>query len=426
VVQLLAETGVIGVAAAAVLIVGITLAVRRQWRQQPRAIWAITVFAVACVGTNPTAFVFLTVPIIVWTAFLVPAENARGSKPRKLGVMQVAAVVVTAAVGVSAVASLAYEASRGSVQRQQLEAAETYATVATFLDPALPIYWRALAEIEMARGATNAAIQHYKRAVAASPKDSAGHRALALAYVENDLLAEATQAADKALELRPQSYRNWLTAAAVADAAGDEPKSVAALARALEIAPELAISFWSDANHDTQHLTSAIELAGSPDHLHDQPMTLNHAFLAVLAGHSAGSTTDSVVGPTPLTTRAVVALSNCAIEEAVLFLAEGRRSEGEFTHYWVVSAVVQQLSPDSGLPRRREALLYLRLEGPVPTHTSLSENGSEDAWQYRRLPMTVGTDTFWVPSVLYGRQLLLTEDLRSLPAFSEWRRACHS
>jgi hypothetical protein len=415
IVQLLVEGGLIGLAAAVTCVITIIRGARKGYHAEPRAAWTLLVFAFATLGANPTDFVFLLVPALVWAAILVPASDpvpsADGSvspdmpQPRMKVALACASGVIALAVSVTGGAAISYEIARDAYLRADSPMAESALDISVGLDPALAIYSRERASLALAGDDLSSAVAGYRRSIGTSPDDPIAWRGLALALLANSDVDGAVLAAKHAVDLMFLSPENQLVRAATArtdrGAFGD------AMAVVFRSQPWVADISWKGTV-----VAFADRIREAREEVRDQPYSV---FLALMVGRpDIADMAVQEVGPFQRrSAEALSALAACDIDRASRALDDAAKVEGEEAAFWIARPIVAAASTPHGLERDRIIQMSLRFfrlaAGPGPNVISALAGDSSDIWRYRRVSLGVTARAAGLPSGAASLWTLLTD-----------------
>jgi O-antigen ligase len=426
VVQLLVEAGVLGLGAAVVCVATFVRAAGGRYHAEPRAAWAILVFAFATLGANPTDFVFLLTPLVVWAAILVPASGGAVSAQkthlagvpalRGLRVIRTSGLAILAvAIAFAGAAGISYELGRGAYLRGDNVSADSALGISVALDPSLAIYRRERASLAFARGDLSHAVSGYRQSLRISPLDPVAWRGLALALIQAGDIRSAVDAADQAVDLMFLSPQNQLVRAATAR--GDPLAFDRAMRVVLQSAPWFAVISWEHTAlgfaDRARTVRDAVDPVPSPASGGDP--FLGEELLAIIADRAdvAVAMAPEVGQFTRGSAAALAAVAECDAGRSLDLLQNASKSEIEAAGYWIVRALVLAASDKAGAERDRAAALSLRFfglsagRGPS-TETALAGNIS-DAWRYRRTSFEVAAPGAVLPSGGAGMWGLLTD-----------------
>jgi hypothetical protein len=236
VVQLLFESGLLGLAAVLLIVLGLGIGIHRG-RSIPWPIAGLVIFfALASLTDNPTVVPFLIVVLLLWIALAIPRTEVPASSQGTRWVARLSlgllAPIAFAAVAVLA-GGWAFDRARDAADAGDPGEVVQSLRLAALLDPANALYHR---ELGVREDQPSAAREELQRAIQLNPSDEQARRALALV-----LSTERNRTAlDVASDLREQDglqIENHLLAAFVAKAQADFPIVHQALTRAVQLAP---------------------------------------------------------------------------------------------------------------------------------------------------------------------------------------------
>ncbi len=211
-VQMLAEGGLVGIAA--MTIVGLVILGAVFGRRSKPATLALVAFAAASLLGNPSDFPFVDAIAIGWIAYalpMAPRETPLPSRARVRYPAYACLVLIGIAYAATIVGGFAHQSAREQVAAGDLLAARTsWATAASF-DPSMALYWRnegiAAHLLEDAK-----AVPLLRRSVELSPTDDVSWRALGLASAAEGAVDPASASFARALELRASATNLLVTA----------------------------------------------------------------------------------------------------------------------------------------------------------------------------------------------------------------------
>jgi tetratricopeptide (TPR) repeat protein/O-antigen ligase len=423
VVQLLAEGGLIGLAAMAIAVAAIVSRLIHGTSSAAR--WAVVAFGVAAIGGNPTDFHFMVALAIAWVAYALPHDSSgrvpRGAiLARPLDVTIAGALVV---IGVAFVAStsarIAYAGARTDVAAGQLASAEASLQLAAALDPGMALYQRQLGAAKLMAGDATGAMPWLRSATRINPNDDLAWRSLALAYDRLNDLAAAADATDRAVQLQRSDSANLLVSARISVQQGDVSAAGRTLAEVVQAWPEIiAAPGWSGLiSGGTPSAQILVRAAArwksgqpSPEPLDVQPLLIH----ALMSGSGDGSGLESGVPPTV----AAEYSAAMACEPTASGLLDGANdADRRQATYWAVVAREANLRGASDEPA---ALLYTIMTGDDLLASSgdemlnpLNENGtrgaSGDRWGYRRQPIDWPPSSWQLPAERSGLERLFID-----------------
>jgi tetratricopeptide (TPR) repeat protein len=239
-VQMLLETGIVGLIAVAVLVLSVVVGMRQGGRRDTPALIALTVVAVASLTETPTHGSFLVAPVIVWAAILVrvpPAPEVRTAPRRWLRVLHVAiAAGIAIAVSATLAAAAAHDRAAAAADARRDKEVVHELRAAAALDPSFAIYHRELGAW-LLRTDPFEAVKELKRALDLNPTDQATLRSLALAKAEVGDRRGSVAAARLALDRADHDAENALTLSYVAERVGDDQAAWEGMVRATRSVP---------------------------------------------------------------------------------------------------------------------------------------------------------------------------------------------
>jgi O-antigen ligase/Flp pilus assembly protein TadD len=248
-IQLLAESGLLGVAALGVLLLALMPSIG--FGRSRGATWALVSFAVASLAGNPSDFPFVVAVVIVWAAYATPRSLATtvGMQRNHRGVSVAsftAAAFIGAAYLLTVVAAVSYERGREQIGRADVAQAGLSLDMAMRLDPGMAIYSRARGLVAFISGDAAGAVGHFRHATQLNPHDPVAWRSLAAAHREmgDDVAAEAALA--EALRLMRADSTSLLMWAEWQADDGHEDEAVNTLAQAVHAWPQItAAEGWA-------------------------------------------------------------------------------------------------------------------------------------------------------------------------------------
>jgi O-antigen ligase/tetratricopeptide (TPR) repeat protein len=412
-IQLVVEAGLLGLIAMATVVGSILSGAVRTWRREPRATWAVAVFAFACIGANPSDFVFLLAPAIIWVAILTPPGRLPRPESRVTPPLRPASLlrygliaIITVAVASTSGAAILYEVARGAYARDDAPGAITALQAATALDPSQSIYWREKASVELADGNLGLAEADYLRAISIEPYGRVALRGLALTLAGRGSIEAAWPAAELAGRRNVWSTQDQIVLAVVAARMGDVEASNDALTRALVSEPELAAATWESTVLDIFDLRSAVHWAAASGAKGGVgPMIIALLVPGTDVAAARGDLPDELRG----TADALIALSECDVESARNIILEAESAEREDRSYWLTRALVASALDRGTVGDADLAMMYMhqRAVANVAGESLLGEHG--DRWRYRREAIGPITPATAMPSRPAGWARLLTE-----------------
>jgi tetratricopeptide (TPR) repeat protein len=411
--QLVAEAGILGIAALVTL--AATLVVRVLRSRSTAAAWALATFAVAGVGSNPTDFPFMCIVAVAWVAYAVPRDDVGPSnaqprwRPVRIAHL-VGLLVIAVAYSMTTAAAFFYEDAREAVARGDLAAARPGLEAAVTLDPGLALYARQRGTLSYAEGNASAGIRDLELAVQLNPSDDLAWRTLALAFASAGDGMAAEGALARALETQRSDPTNLLLSAYWQ---GQEGKPTGALARLGEVVrawpATVAGTGWEHIVPASLSTSQVVDEAvrrwvqGDPS---PESFSGQGIWLAILGNRPdlLDVAIDELGVSAPLA-NATVAVLTCDPASGTL-LDEVPNSDRRTQLYWHlrVRHATQSGSPDDDAIRIIGIMSGAPLNPAAPAETlnPLHQNGwigfSADAWGYRRLPIVWPADDIQLPS----------------------------
>lgn len=416
IVQLLAESGLLGIAALGVVVVSVA---RRLWRSESRAAtWAVVAFGLAALAGNPSDFEFMVVAAIAWLAFAIPrrprsdAEASRVPNP-PLGVVSLALLAVVGLAFAATVSSaVVYASARASIAAGRLDAAQQPLRIAAALDPGLALYPRQLGALYLLSGEAQAAVPELRRAVGLNPLDDLAWRTLGLALSEVGDDESAQSAIDRAVAVQRSDPSNLLLALRDRIDAGDQVAARDIAAEIVQAWPAIvATAEWPEllGQEDTDRI---LEMAldrwtdGMPS---PEPILAQTLMLQALTGASGEMPRPEESRLDHALSQAYLAVMSCdpAADSKMNAMPEEDRRQAT---YWALAVRLAQLrDQDPGRAARMFTIMTgdaLLESGLVWTLNPLNENGargsSADRWGYHR-PTIDWPSTQWdLPALRSG------------------------
>ena len=397
VVQIVAEGGLLGLAALAITAsVALVTSFRGRFVS---ARWVAAVFAVSSLAANPTVFPFLIVVAIAWMAFATPhsdvpvtAQSPRW-RPVRVATLACSSVIVLAVASMT-IAAWAYESARAAVGSGDYRTAEGALNSAIALDPSMALYRRERGELALFDSRPAAAVADLAQATTTNPSDDLAWRALGMAYSAVGDTTAAEQALEEALATRRADVVNLIYVAQWMDANGDETGGTELLAEAVQSWPTIvAAPAWDGV------LPPGITTAQIVDRATQRwalgmstpaPPTDQGLWLAAMSGRSNldqraidSAAMSSALAETELDLLRCSDLGAGRLDEAT-------RSDVSSANYWTLRILASSLAgrPDDDATLAARALSghgYDPADESV-TLNPLNESGefSTDAWGYRR------------------------------------------
>ena len=386
IIQLLAEAGIVGLVAVALLLVVLLVAFRRKREYAPVA--GLVVFLFSCLTNNPSDLAQTAIIALVWLAILAPVaprEEALPSTRMRLALIGTGAIVASA-TALSLVAFAVYDSASGAAIRHDIHEVVSKVRIATKLDPSFALYHRELAAWLLADGDAAAGSREAERAIQLNPADATAYRIAALAAIELQRDSEATTFAARATGLRATDQLNPLTQAYVALQLGDQPSADKALSLAIRFHPWLTSSpDWTSAfgSRDPTALLQAAAQAASADTVETNTKDYVSAWLVSMANDSA----EAPMAPIP---SAIYATVSCQLDLADETLSSLTRADAS-SAYGLQARIIASLV-DGENAGDLVALAQLRRWSETLASATLSGmravwEPAEDARIYGRFPL---------------------------------------
>lgn len=431
--QLLVEAGLLGIAAGAIVLIAIAAAARRRWRGNAAATWALVMFLVACIGTNPTDFLFLLVPALIWAAMLVPASResrltflSRRHSPRWNRLMLLLAMPVAAATLLTSVGSVAYQVGGDRYRAGDAVGATRALDIAVTVDPGHAFYWRERGSLLLASGSPQEGRASFEQALRLVPWDPGAMRGVAVARLAAGDPDAALAAASAAFRIQPHSAANAIVVAVAALEAGEPGTSATAVSIALLEAPYLGFVPWSDTilrNVDVRLALAAAARAVSGYRAGEYGIGL--VLVVLMAG--AGDASAAAASGGTYSGRALAAVAECDKSAAQREIRLAGDTEREFDYFWISSTLVREAFPRIEVSGPGSAARYIGLpDSPGPSTSSLLADGVDDVLRYRRASLDVSTPMIVMPNAASGRWLLINDPAEAMSRVVRWPPDCDS
>lgn len=390
-VQLITETGMLGVAAAGSVILAVVRAIRK-FPHRRLELWALIVFMFATIGMNPTDFLYLLVIALAWAAMATLPTTSVSSAPSRAFplVRSLAAICLLAAALLVGTSGVAYDISRSAYQRGDRAASESILLAAAFLDPNQAIYLRERAALRLERGDFDDAIAGYRRVLALAPVDEAAKRGLALALTKEGESSAALAEIQGAVNRQRFSDRNTLLLAVIASHVGDMSTATRAFEEFLALSPSAALSpRWPISVTGSRE--EVIEAAVSRGLANTRAsFGLNLTYLALATGNSqlVDLAANAVIPELARSASSLQSLARCNPAEAWEVIEPAYREEGSNGAYWITRAIIAMIAETDSAQSRELARLYAGAPEQPGAGTMLAD-GFGDIYKYRRLPFYV-------------------------------------
>jgi len=177
----------------------------------------------------------------------------------------------------------AYENARSAYQRARME------------NPSSPLPLFQLAQLELLEGNTDAALKNLAAAVQLKPNFAAAYYAASQIYASGNELENALAAATLATQYAPQDPLAWYNAGAIAYAAKDYPRAIAALEQALTLQSNYANAAYvlGLAYYDAGRTADSLKMFEALGALDPGQQIVQDAITNLRAGKSPKATTTS-------------------------------------------------------------------------------------------------------------------------------------
>lgn len=396
--QLLPEAGILGLIAVGVILVAIG---PRLWRRRSAgARFALGVFAVASLGSNPTDFPYLVAVALIWTAMAAPRarsiQRKVGTRSRVTSRASYASLAIIAlAVACMSAAGIAYDLGGRFVDSRDLARAERAFDVAVALDPGMALYWRQRGTVQLLRGDPDRALADLSMATHINPSDDLAWRTLGFALRDAGRPGDAGNALETASSVQRSDPTNLLVSAAWA---GPGDSADAILAELVQAWPTLmSAPGWGSVASGPEVTARVADLAlrrwdaGSPSL---EPSGNQREWLMLLVSADDLLTELSESSDAVDLADVKLRLSVCG-DRAATTVRSLAGSYQRFADYW---ALVLQVEAEQGNFDERAARAYSLIAAQVldatawdvtlnPLHENDTRGYSADQWGYRRLPI---------------------------------------
>lgn len=395
--QLLAEAGLLGLAAAACVGAALVAGIRRASQLDWRAVWSLAFFGFACLFANPTDFGFLLAVALTWASIATPPasntplERLGRAWPRVHRPSLAAGVVILIAALTFAAAGLAHERAAGLAHRGRTAEAESLLLLAVTLDPAMGLYERELGVTLLGSGQLDAAAAHLRRATTINGSDAVALRALAEAELARGEPAAAAAAAEAAVALARSNVANLVTLARTAAASGHDDLALNLIAEAVAASPELTALDMGAIGlpFTSQEALEAALAYWMDDRPIPGPVVLQPAWLTGLAGRDDLLPTAQMLAEAEIAELVHLAMS-CRFDAALALSDAALQRQANRPEYWDARYLVESAA-DGPVD------LTITLGGELSSAIGLAEGSftlpnnlvaiSTDRWGYGRTPM---------------------------------------
>jgi hypothetical protein len=391
IVQVLLESGLIGLAALFVGGAALVIGIRQSARRSPYALAGLAIVGLMSLTDLPSSFPVLFVIGIAWAALSAPRMQValeptalHRSWPRILSAALGAVLVL--AVAASLFGRSAFDEARLRVEEGDLAGARHALGRAVALDPSMALYWRERGVRAAEAGDTREARNYLDRAYRLNGGDATTLRALAVLAVNDGRLGDATELAQAAVQLRPAYLPNNMLLAWVAIHTGDDELRAEALADALTWSPWTAAApTWAEVfgpvSISELREAAAAWGAESGDLQRNWEATWLRAMTAA-----------DPLGGLPLALAAVDAVVRCDLPRATTLLADADNALDD--RAWLAARLMlSSLMGDTDAYRSAVEIAVLRRnELALPARTdpgpgTIFADFNEDVGLYKTLPL---------------------------------------
>jgi O-antigen ligase len=395
-IQMLAETGIIGVAAVALLVAAVVIALRHSPHRMS-AVFVTVVFAFAGIGANPADYGFLIVVLLLWVAFAIPAGGHQHNEFRRALTVPItaSAALVALVIVAMSVGLVAYDGASRAMAGGDYEAADAWLNVAVGADPGLALYWRERGTAKFLAGDLEGALVDTDAAIRRNGADDVSYRLLALVQRRLSNQPAAMRAAEQATERVWSDETNQEVLALAAVSAGQPDIAAGALAATVLDSPSIiAADAWKQLL--PHMLPQADVIAAAARSLRSKEIRLgdfNATWIASLADDQellARALTR--VPRLQQTALALDSLIACNSSLALNHIRGAESKEGSEPFYWIVRMIIERRAGTADA--RISALVRLLAPGTwlldqsdeAPSPDAFA-GGLRDQWGYRRLPI---------------------------------------
>lgn len=402
--QLLAEGGLLGLAAAACVGAALVSGIRRASQLDWRAVWSLAFFGFACLFANPTDFGFLLAVGMAWAALaslpttIASKETPKWRWPNPYRASLAAGVAILIAAVTFTVSGVAHEDAGRMADRGHAAEADRLLRLAIMLDPAMALYERELGVTLLGSGQFDAAALHLTRATTLNHSDGVALRALAEVEFARGEFAAAAAAAEAAVALKRSDVANLVTLARTAAASGDDDLALDLVAEAVAASPDLTaldmrmvgMPFTSE---ESLHAALAYWMADRPI---PGPVVLQPARLTGLAGRddlllSAQRVASEALGPEGAEIAELVHLAfSCRFDEALALSDASLHRLAVRAEYWDARYLAESAAgepSDLTVSIGGELSFAIRLAEATFKLPNTLVAVSTDRWGYGRTPL---------------------------------------
>jgi tetratricopeptide (TPR) repeat protein len=419
-IQILAETGVLGICAAGLLIASVVIMARRYHLPQAN-MFAILVFIFAGLGANPSEYGYLVIILLLWVAHAFPAEPPHSTATVvswiRPAIFTAAGVIALATMSMAG-AAFAFERASANASEKDYNSAVAALSVASALDPGMALYRRERGVARAIIGDRVAALDDLRAAVSLNRADDVAYRSIAVVESQLGNHADATRAASAAVQRVWSDLTNQEVLLRVAAPGSSE--SISAARASLLLAP------WIGDTPAWKRLVAASIprselLANSIEPLVVGGVPFPDPFSAVwrAAADSRQKALEQVLEAVPQLRETGLSLRSflaCDASAALSRILAAESREGTDGAYWGVRLLIErQTGSDETRSLHVGSLLApglpdIAFGAAVPLDAF--GGGARDLWGYRRLPVPHSAAT-WLVSSQEGQVAWMQRGFRS-------------
>ena len=414
-VQLLAESGALGLAAAGVLLWAVSAAVFKG--NSAAARFALVTATLAGLALNPTQISSVMAVVIAWVAFGTPREEPGVSSAQwTSGLREALSLGALAVVGVAftstMVAHVAYWSAGGSVARGAFGDAESSLRLAATLDPGLAIYQRQLGTVLLVSGRPGAATHALDNATRLNGSDDLAWRILGLAEAEAGNPSASLSAIRRAVQLQRSDPTNLLLLARAQFAKGDQAGAAATLAEVLQAWPTIVASpIWPDFSSpiSTPQLLELAHQRWTEGQASPEPLMAQPLLLGIMIGEPNTSLNEERTAISQTLTPAYISVMRCDADAAAV-LRSATDSDRRRARYWALAVREAKLlgkDPTDFMRLRTimtgdSALSARSVHALNPLYENVFNGASADLAGYHREPFAWPATIWDLPSPTAG------------------------
>lgn len=437
-IQVLAESGLLGFSALSITVATVVILVRRSGSRAAQ--WVAIVIGISALGGNPTDFGFILAIGLAWLAWAAPNRGHTTPAPRIIGrrwpttVSQVLVSLLVVVTLPTLIAGFVFERARSSAERGEVREALSDFQVAAMLDPGMGIYHRQKGTALYLVGEYASARDALRTAVARNPADDVAWRTYALTLRSAGDPLAASAAAERAVAVQRSDVANLLLAAKLARERGLASDAQALLSEVVQVHPWIVSApMWSDAagNGNRRIVQRATDRWLIGDRAPGR-VTQQGIWLSVLFGDEALLNAAIRTAPMETTTARAVAQSlRCDPGTAVTL--EGASAAARRTLWYWEARARYSASTDRFDDRAARALDLIRgYAVSSAAHAYLNPINEEsrqsaDQWGYRRTTVVWPVATVNLPSPSAGAALWLRDPVMATAAIAGlgFQTDCH-